>query len=63
MIDAVSKKEETLNDKIRYSSRGSSNSLESPTLHKNLISCRLQVWTICLCYQNHIRLQYIDFTS
>ena len=29
---------------------------------KNLISCRLRVWTICLCYQNHIRLQYIDFT-
>lgn len=34
MIDAVSKKEETLNDKIRYSSRGSSTSLESRPLHK-----------------------------
>ena len=29
---------------------------------KNLISCRLRVWTICLCYQDHKRLQYIDFT-
>ena len=62
MIDAVSKKEETLNDKIRYSSRGSSTSLESRPLHKNSISCRLRVWTICLCYQDHKRLQYIDFT-